>query len=263
MVAGETQEAADRAVARAIDHGVNYFDFAPSYGDCQDRLGPALRGRRDKVVLACKTHIRTADGAREQLHESLKKLETDHFDIYQLHGVPNIEELETALGPGGAIEVLLEAREKGFARNLGITCHTRDVALEALRRFDFDTILFPINFIYWLNGGVGAEVLEAAASKSMGLVAMKSMALGHWPEGCERRWGKAWYQPNDNPELAELAFRFTLSQDIHVAIPPGHLELWEMALEAAENYKPLDDGEMERLREVAAGYAPLWGKVGV
>lgn len=252
------QSDVNMVVADAIDRGVNYFDFAPGYGDDEERLGPALKGRRNDVILACKTGQRLKEGASQELHRSLERLQTDHFDVYQLHGVPDLCALDQIFAPNGAIETLVEARDTGLTRFLGITCHHPEVALEAFRRFDFDTILFPINFVYWMNDGAGPQVLEAAASKGMGRIGMKGMALKRWDDAAERKWGKCWYQPNDNPELAELAFRFTLSQDVNVFLPPGHRELFEMALEFGERFKPLQPDELKHLEETASGMESIF-----
>lgn len=253
-----TQTDADNAVAHAIDMGVNYFDFAPSYGDDEERLGPALKGHRDDVILACKTGQRLKEGATQELHRSLDRLQTDHFDVYQLHGVPDNAALDQIFSSGGAIETLIDAKEKGLTQFIGITCHHPDVALEAFKRFNFDTILFPINFVYWLKDGAGSQVLEAAAAKGMGRVGMKGMALQRWADGEDHKWGKCWYRPNDNPELAELAFRFTLSQNVNVFLPPGHVELFNMALEFVERYKPLEPDELEFLKKTAEGMESIF-----
>lgn len=251
VVMNISQDDADRVVASAIERGVNYFDVAPSYGNAQIRLGHALTNYRDGVILACKTGQCLKEDALRELHQSLEALRTDHFDIYQFHGVPNIDALDKIFSSNGAIHAFTEARDKGLIKFIGITCHDPKVALEAFNRFDFDSILFPINFVYWLKYGIGKEVLEAAANRNMGRAAMKGMALKKWEEGVERRWDKCWYQPNDDPHLAELAFRFTLSQDVHVFIPPGHLELFEMAMEFSERYKPISEDELKYLQEQA------------
>ena len=247
------QSDANRTVAHALDMGVNYFDFAPGYGDDEERLGPALHGRRDDVILACKTGQRLKESATQELHRSLDRLETDHFDVYQLHGVPDLDALDQIFSSGGAIETLIEAKEKGLTQFVGITCHHPEVALEAFNRYKFDTILFPINFVYWMKDSAGPQVLESAASKGMGRVGMKGMALRRWDDNEDHKWGKCWYKPNDDPALAELAFRFTLSQDINVFLPPGHKELFEMALEFGERFKPLEPDELEFLKQTAEG----------
>ncbi|MHB0999653.1 MAG: aldo/keto reductase [Armatimonadota bacterium] len=242
----------DKAVAKAIDKGVNYFDFAPSYGDDEERLGPALKGRRDDVFLACKTGQRMKEGASQELHRSLQRLQTDHFDVYQLHGVPDINALDQIFGNGGAMETLIDAKEKGLTRFLGITCHHPEVAIEAFNRYNFDTVLFPVNFIYWYKDGAGPQVIDAASAKGIGRVAMKGMALKRWDENADRKWGKCWYQPNDDPTFAELAFRFTLSQNVSTFLPPGHLELFEMAVGFADRFKPLQPDEEEFLKHISS-----------
>ena len=259
VVVGMSQEEASRTVGSAIDRGVTYFDFAPSYGNCEELLGPAIEGKRDKLFLACKTAKRDRAGAQEELERSLKRLRTDHFDLYQLHGVPDVKELRQALGPGGAMEAITEARSRGQVRHIGITTHSTQVALEALKSFDFETVLFPVNFVCWLRADVGPEVLDAAAKKGVGRLAIKSMALQPWPEGATRKWSKAWYQPIDDPALARLAVRFTLTRGVAGMIPPGHIELWEMALAAADG-GPLEPDEMVRLSRAAAEHEPLMKK---
>jgi aryl-alcohol dehydrogenase-like predicted oxidoreductase len=254
VVMNETQDYADRAVGKAIDRGVNYFDVAPSYNDAELRLGPALKGKRDNIILACKTNERCKAGAEDQLQKSLKRLQTDRFDIFQFHGVNTIEELDAIFGPDGAMEAVADARDKGLTRFIGITVHTPDIAAEAMRRFDFDSFLFPVNFIYWNKCDACREVIEEASKRGMGRAAMKSMALRPWGECEDHKWNKTWYCPNDNPELVELAVRFTLSRDINVLVPPGHLELWEMAISVAEKYTPLDAAEEARLRELSSDY---------
>ncbi len=260
VVVGMSQDEASRTVRSAIDRGMTYFDFAPSYGNSEELLGPAIEGHRDKLFLACKTAKRDRAGAKEELERSLKRLGTDHFDLYQLHGVPNPEELRQALGPGGAMEAILDAKSRGQVRHIGITTHTTEVALEGLKSFDFDTVLFPVNFVCWLRADVGPEVLEAAAKKAVGRLAIKSMALQPWPEGADHKWNKAWYQPIDDPALARLAVRFTLTRDVAAMVPPGHLELWEMAMSAADDGRPLEAGEMVELSRAASDHEPLMKK---
>ncbi|NLX99935.1 MAG: aldo/keto reductase, partial [Rhodopirellula sp.] len=147
----EPQEHANRFVARAIDAGVNYFDVAPTYGDAEERLGPALAPYRRDVFLACKTEERSAEGAREKLEASLRKLKTDYFDVYQLHALTTDDDLDRAFGPGGAMEVVLKAKRDGIIRNVGFSAHNEDAALRALAMYDFDTVLFPLNWALGIN----------------------------------------------------------------------------------------------------------------
>src|SRR5690348_773023 len=118
VVSGMAQPDADAIVAEAFDRGINYFDVAPSYGDAEERLGPALEPYRDRVFLACKTGKRDREGAAAELRASLRKLRTDHVDLYQLHALAKPEDVAQAFGPGGALEAFQEARQQGLTRFL-------------------------------------------------------------------------------------------------------------------------------------------------
>ncbi|KPJ55575.1 MAG: oxidoreductase, partial [Planctomycetes bacterium DG_58] len=176
----ETQEDVDHYVAEAIDRGVNYFDVAPTYGDAEERLGPALEPYRGKVFLACKTGERSASGAKHSLEASLKRLRTDHVDLYQHHGVTSMSEVDRILSPGGALEAFVEARDKGLVRFLGFSAHSEDAACTLLDPFEFDAVTFPINFAAWLKGNFGPRVAEAAAEKGVGFLALKALARCQW-----------------------------------------------------------------------------------
>jgi predicted aldo/keto reductase-like oxidoreductase len=256
VVADLPQEEADRIVAEAVDRGVNYFDVAPTYGNAQERLGPALEPYRDKVFLVCKTAERDKEGSARELEESLRLLRTDHVDLHQLHGLANLEDVDKVFGPGGAIETFEAAKREGKARFLGFSAHSEEAALEALKRFPFDSVLFPFNFVCWF-GGFGPEVLAAAKSRRAGRLALKSVARTFWPKD-GRKYDKCWYQPYDDPEQAELAFRWTLSQDITAAISPGQHDLFPMMMDLAENFRPITAEEEQRLRDMAGGLTPIF-----
>mgnify|MGYP001134072722 CR=1 FL=1 len=149
VVRDETPESASRLVAQAIERGVNYFDVAPSYGNAEERLGPALELYRKSVFLACKTEKRTKDEAASALRQSLQHLRTDHFDLLEFQGVNTVAEVDQIFGPGGAIEAFSEAREQGLVRYIGFSAHTEEAALAMLNRFEFDSILFPFNWVCW------------------------------------------------------------------------------------------------------------------
>ena len=256
VVSGIAQEEANRIVSQAVDRGVNYFDVAPSYGDAQDRLGPALEPYRSDVFLACKTGQRDKEGARGDLEGSLRALRTDHFDLYQLHGLSTMEDVEKVFGPGGAVETLAAAKQEGKARFVGFSAHSEEAALAALERFDFDSVLFPFNFVCWL-GGFGPQVMEAAKRAGAGRLALKSVARTFWP-GEERKHPKCWYEPYDNREEAALAFRWTLSQDVTAAVSPGQHDLFPMLLDIAEDFRPMTPEEEQRLAEMARGLTPIF-----
>ena len=259
VLADETQETADGLVREAIDHGINYFDVAPSYGNAEDRMGPALKPFRKDVFLACKTLKRDKAGAAEELHQSLKKLQTDHFDLYQLHALSETFDVEQALGPNGALETFAQARKEGKVRFVGFSAHSAEAALLAMKRFDFDTVLFPVNFVCFLKGNFGPQVVALAKEKNMGILALKALARQPWPDETQRKdWPKCWYQPILDPEEAAFSFRFTLSQPVTAAVPPGDKRLFKKALELAHGFESLGSDNEARLRELAANLSPLF-----
>jgi len=260
VVVGSPQNEADRIVREAIGRGVNYFDVAPTYGngEAEEKLGNALAGYRDKVFLACKTTMRDREGARKELETSLSRLRTDHFDLYQLHALTTKDDVEKALGVGGAIEAFLKAREEGKVRFLGFSAHSVEAALTAIDRFDFDTVLFPFNWVCFYRGNFGPQVVKAARAKKMGLLALKAMARSPWPEGVKHDYPKCWYQPVSDPAEAELALRFTLSEPITAAIPPGEYRLFQMALSIAARFKRLGKKERQLLQAKATELQPIF-----
>jgi predicted aldo/keto reductase-like oxidoreductase len=252
-----TQEAAER-VAEAIDVGINYFDVAPTYGNAEEMLGPALKPYRRDAFLACKTQARHKQGALEELDASLRRLKTDHFDLYQFHAVTKRRDAETILAPGGALEAFLEARDKGKIRWIGFSAHSVEAAQILINGYDFDTILFPINYGTWNAGNFGPQVLELARSKKMGILALKAMAKQPYPAGAERTHPKCWYQPFTDPKEASLGLRFTLSHPVTAAIPPGDENIFRMALNLAQQFEPLKDEEVIEMKRVAMSREPLF-----
>jgi aryl-alcohol dehydrogenase-like predicted oxidoreductase len=253
-----TQESSSR-VAEAVDHGVNYFDVAPSYGNAEDMLGPALEPYRKNVFLACKTTDRSRDGAQRELESSLRKMRTDHFDLYQLHAVTTREDVDKIFAPGGALEAFVAARKAGKVRFLGFSAHSVEASLALMERFDFDTILFPTNFGTWHAGNFGPQVLAAAQAKRMGILALKAMARGPWPKDAKRdRYPKCWYEPLSEPADALMGLRFTLSHPVTAAIPPGDETLFRQALGLAMTFTPLKDEEARAIKEKAVAGVPLF-----
>jgi len=207
VVMDTLQLSANNMVAEAFDRGINYFDVAPSYGNAEERLGPALEPYRQRVFLACKTGKRDQDGAAAELEQSLKRLRTDHLDLYQLHAMTTKDDLEKAFGPGGAMETFVAARKAGKVRFLGFSAHSVETALATMDRFNFDTILFPFNFVLFSQANFGPQVLERAKQKGMGILALKAMAKTRWPDSIkpsERPQPKCWYQPAALPEEDEF-----------------------------------------------------------
>ncbi len=258
VVMNASPEEADDRVRQAIDYGVNYFDVAPTYGDAELKLGPALKPFRRDVFLACKTQERSRDGARKELEASLERLQTDHLDLYQHHAVREMKDVDTIFSPGGAMETFTRARDEGLVRFLGFSAHSVEAAMALMDRFDFDTILFPVNFATWYAGNFGPQVLEKARQKKMGILALKAMARQPWPENAERTNNKTWYEPLNTSEEANMGLRFTLSHPVTAAIPPGHESLFSMALGLASRFKPLTEKEVMEIKKKGMAGNPIF-----
>jgi aryl-alcohol dehydrogenase-like predicted oxidoreductase len=258
VVMNETADSASELVAQAIARGINYFDVAPSYGNAEERLGPALEPYRQSVFLACKTGQRTKSGAESELKRSLERLRTDHFDLYQLHAVTTLAEVEQIMAADGALKAFLEAREKGLIRHIGFSAHTQEAALALMERFAFDTILFPINWVCWQQGNFGPKALEKAQEKGLGILALKALGKRQWASGETKKWPKCWYAPVDSAEEAALALRFTLGKPITAAVSPSHAELLWWACDAAEKLTPLTAEEEAKLAELGKGLDPVF-----
>jgi predicted aldo/keto reductase-like oxidoreductase len=258
MLNQNTQEFANDNIARAFDHGINYFDVAPSYGNAQDRMGPALKPYRDKCFLACKTTKRDKTGAGNELNQSLEKLVTDHFDLYQLHALTTVDEVNRAFAPDGAMEAVLQAKKDGKIRYIGFSAHSVEAALHAMELYDFDTILFPLNFVCWNAGNFGPQVFEKAKQKNMGILALKSMALTKLKKGEEKVFPNCWYRPVMDDETLNLAFRYTLSLDITAAVSPGESRLFWKGVDMAKSFSPLNNDEREKLISLAKVTEPVF-----
>jgi aryl-alcohol dehydrogenase-like predicted oxidoreductase len=255
------QDKANRIVAQAVERGVNYFDVAPSYGDAELRLGPALKPYRKDVFLACKTAQRSRDGASKELEQSLERLGTDHFDLYQLHHITEMtRDVDPVFAKGGAMEVLTEARKEGRIRHLGFSAHSVEAALAAMERFDFDSALVPINFASFHKGRFGPQIVELAQRKGVTLLAIKGLARQKWPErdADRKKFPRCWYQPITDRAEAELSLRFALSQPVAAAIPPADVSLLPLAMDLASGFKPITAEEERRLKTLARDWNPVF-----
>lgn len=260
VVMNETTGEASNIVAEAVDRGVNYFDVAPSYGNAQERLGPALAPYRKNCFLACKTDGRLKDDSRADLEQSLQLLKTDHLDLYQLHALTKMTDLDRVLGPGGAIETMEAAKKEGKIRYIGFSVHSVETAVAALDRYNFDTILFPVNWVLFTQAGFGPQILKKAQEKNVGILCLKSMAKTVWPADQKQNHPepKCWYQPATFPNEASLGLRWTLGHPVTAAIPPGEEKYFRLAMDVAQNYKPLDATEEQALLSGGQGVEPLF-----
>ena len=261
VIPGDGQKMSDEYVSRAVEKGVNYFDVAPGYGDAHLLMGNSLKPYRKDVFLACKTAQRKKAEAEKEMAESQKLLHTDYFDVYQLHGIATMEELETCFAPGGAMELLDDMKKKGIARKIGITAHSEAAAVRALELYDFDTVMFPFNWHMNMEHGMGNRMMKAAKEKGLGVLGIKSMVERAWEES-ERYssvYPKSWCRPFDIATEAEMllaALRYSVSLGVDVLIPPGNNEHFRFAVDHIEEVldNPLTEGERamlaERLQEV-------------
>lgn len=262
MLNENPQDFANELVAKAVELGINYFDVAPKYGDAQDRLGPALKPFRKDCFLACKTRQRDAAGAKQDLEDSLRKLQTDYFDLYQLHEITTDEEVQQVFGKNGALETFVKAKQEGKIKHIGFSAHSVHAAMYALKNFSFDSILFPINFACWNAGDFGPQVYAEAEKKGIGILALKSMALRilHEDEGLVFK--NCWYKPIDKEDTMKLALRYTLSKNVTAAIPPGEHTLFLKALEFMKDFEPITEKETKILEDIAKDNKPVFSHSG-
>lgn len=233
------QEKVIAVVDDAIARGVNLFDVGPTYGDAQNKLGPAIEKYRDRIILTCKTEPeKSKKEVRADLEQSLQLLKTDFFDVYQLHEVTDDESLAKAVGPNGALEAILEAREKGLVKYIGFSAHSDIYALKLMDLYDFDTVMYPVNWNYWINYQQGEAVLKKAQETNKGVMAIKSLAQRRWKNAEGRHGYECWYKPLfDNNELAKLALKFTLSKKVATAVSPGDYRMLSKGLDLLDSLK--------------------------
>ena len=259
-----TQKQADAAIEMALEAGINRVDVAPDYGEAEARLGSYFKRHGNSFFLGCKTNARTKSGTWEELKQSLEKLHVDHFDVYQFHGVKNKAEVDTILGPDGALEAVLEAKKQGLVRCIGITGHHPVLFNQALKRYDFDTVMFPLNRVHAAHFNEWNDwrpLLETARRKNTGVFAIKTVAKRVWPEGeAPAHKYNTWYEPFDKPGEIEKSLRYTLSQDITSAALPGELALWPAVIKAAQRFKPMTLKEQQEAVTEVSQYPPLYAE---
>ncbi|MBI5029982.1 MAG: aldo/keto reductase [Chloroflexi bacterium] len=244
------QATADAAMSKAIAVGVNHIDIAPSYGEAELRLGPWLERERARFFLGCKTTERTREGAAQELRRSLERLRVERFDLYQMHAVKTMEELDAVTARGGSLEAAIEARNQGLTKFIGITGHglqSPSVFLEALRRFDFDTVLFPVNARLFANAAYRRDsnaLLPACRARDVGVMAIKSVTKGPWGE--RSRTHDTWYEPFTDSADIQSAVNFALSQDVTGLCTVGDVMVLPQFIDACEHFKPMSTDEQER-----------------
>lgn len=257
------QEEANVAALKAFEQGVNYFDVAPAYRDAEIKLGGAFDAglRRDQIFLASKTKLRDAAGARTELERSLQRLKTDHLDLYQLHVMSTPAEVKQVLGPGGALETLVKAREEGKVRALGFSAHTKEAALTLLQAYRFDSVMYPVNFVEHYTHQFDPEVLALCRREGAAVLAIKPISAGGWKPGEKKGRGGWWYRPLEEQAEINTAVRFSLSFDPVVSVlPTSFTDLAERSIAAGRAFRPATPQDLGEMEALAGKYLPLFRK---
>ncbi|GAC1517153.1 MAG: aldo/keto reductase [Acidimicrobiales bacterium] len=251
---------AEAALRLADERGVNHLDIAPQYGDAEVAIGPFLPAVRDGWFVAGKTLRKNPAGVRAQLEETLRRLGTDHLDLYQLHAVTSRAELETRIDAAGAI---LTARDEGLVRHVGITGHdfgAPGAFVEALDRWDLDTVMFPVYATMWADPVYRADaerLLGICGERDVGVMAIKAVARRLWPTA--EQWATSWYEPHRDPEAIQRGVDFALSVDgVHAFCTPGDVGLLPSVLDAAARHHRLDPTARADALAAVAAEAPIF-----
>ena len=256
------QAAADRTLDVLLEYGINHIDVAASYGDAELRIGPWMEHYRNTFFLATKTGERTYEKARDEFHRSLERLRVDRVDLLQLHNLIDPEEWETAMGPGGALEAAIDAREEGLTRFIGVTGHTLaapSTHMHSLERFEFDSVLLPYNYILFQNAQYAADfdaLVEMCRKRQVAVQTIKSIARRPWDE--RTRTANTWYQPLVEQEAIDKAVHWVLGNPYVFLNTAADIHILPKVLDAASRFKarPSDEEMDEVLAEKEM--VPLW-----
>jgi aryl-alcohol dehydrogenase-like predicted oxidoreductase len=243
-----TQAEADRTLELLLEHGINHIDTAASYGDSELRIGPWMGRYRDQFFLATKTGERTYQKARDQFHRSLDRLRVDHVDLLQLHALGHPDDWDQAMGPGGALEALIEAREERLVRFLGVTGHGWTIAAmhrRSLARFHFDSVLLPYNFLLAQNERYRKnfeDLLRDCRERNVAVQVIKAIARGPW--ATSERTHATWYQPLETQDDIDRAVHWALAVPEVFLNTVGDVHALPRFLDAASRFngrRPSDD----------------------
>jgi predicted aldo/keto reductase-like oxidoreductase len=238
-----SEDEADRAISASLGAGINHFDTAAGYGDgnSEEHLGRWMADIRNEIFLSTKTEDRDKDTARRSIEASLERLRVDYVDLIQLHAVGDLDDLDRATGSGGSLEAAIEARDEGLVGAVGITGHGHYAPathLEALKRFPFDTVLTPWNYILSLDESYRTDfeaLVEEAMRQDAGLMTIKTISRRNWPEGdpLENQSRATWYEPFEEQEYIDAALSFVLARPEITGIPMvGDVRLIPAMIEA-------------------------------
>jgi aryl-alcohol dehydrogenase-like predicted oxidoreductase len=246
-LAQSTQDEADRILELLLRYGVNHIDTAARYGDSELRIGPWMARHRRDFFLATKTGSRGAAEAREDIHRSLERLRVDHVDLIQLHALWHPDDWDQAMGAGGALEAVIEARQQGLARFIGVTGHGWTIAAmhrRSLARFDFDSVLLPFNFFMARNERYRQgfeDVLAICRERNVAVQIIKAIARGPW--ATSDRTHTTWYQPLESQADIDRAVHWVMGLPGTFINTVGDLRLLPRVLDAASRFerRPTDD----------------------
>jgi aryl-alcohol dehydrogenase-like predicted oxidoreductase len=257
-----SQEEADQTMELIREHGINHIDTAASYGDAELRLGPWMETHRDEYFLATKTGERTRAEAYNEIERSLERLRTNQIDLIQLHNLVAEDEWRTAFSAGGALEGVVEAKEDGLVRFIGVTGHGVTVAaqhLRSLQEYPFDSVLLPYNFAMSRNAGYMGDfeaLIAVCAERGVAVQTIKSITRGPW--GDQKPTANTWYEPLTDQAAIDIAVSWVLGREGVFLNTVGDIHILPKVIEAAERFtqRPRDE-EMGAL-EGAFGLEPLF-----
>jgi aryl-alcohol dehydrogenase-like predicted oxidoreductase len=251
-----TPEESERTLDVLLEYGVNHIDAAASYGNAEVNLGPWMKRHRQDFFLATKTDKRTYQEAREELHRSLERIGTDHVDLWQMHGLVDPEEWETAMGPGGALEAFIEAQEQGLVRFLGVTGHgvtAPAMHIRSLERFDFDSVLLPYNYPMMQNSQYAADfrtLYEMCQERNVAVQTIKSLARGPWGEKPQTR--ACWYEPLEEQADVDRAVHYVLNRPGLFLNTLADIHILPKVLDAASRFQGRGAGPSDEEMETMA-----------
>jgi aryl-alcohol dehydrogenase-like predicted oxidoreductase len=257
-----TQDEADRTLELLLSHGINHFDTAASYGESELRIGPWMSRYRDQIFLATKTGQRTYREARDEFHRSLERLRVDKVDLLQLHNLVDPQEWETAMGPGGALEAAVEARDQGLLRYIGVTGHGITIAAmhkRSLERFDFDSVLLPYSYVLMQNQQYAADfeaLMTLCQARNVAVQTIKAIVRAPWGEREHTR--TTWYEPLEDQADLDRAVHWVLGRPGVFLNTVGDIHVLPKVLDAASRFEARpSDAQMREVME-AQEMAPLF-----
>lgn len=256
-----SQEVADDSISLALESGINHFDTAAGYGDSELRLAPWMPEIRDRIFLSSKTDQRPHDAAKRQIHASIERLSVDHLDLIQVHAVNDENDLDAATAPEGALEACIEARDEGIVKAIGITGHGMDAPAthrRAFERFDFDTVLTPLNYLLYNDPGYRAgydALVSEVQVRDSALMLIKHITKNLWPEKQQQRYA-TWYEPLTDQDHIDAAIAFALRRKEITGIPTaGDVRLLPKLVEAERRASEISDEDIARVMAQVPDYA--------